>query len=61
MTDPEVRLYFAGYGVAEVNELKQLERSRREEIIGAVKAQNGVTIRQISRITGISKSVIDRI
>lgn len=61
MTDPEIRLYFAGCGIADISELKQLEKSRREEIIRAVKALNGVTIRQLSRITGISKSVIDRI
>ncbi len=33
MTDPEVRSYFAGHGVAYVNGLKQLEKSRREDII----------------------------
>lgn len=61
MTDPEVRMHFAGCGVADTDELKQLGKNRREEIIRAVKALNGVTIRQLSRITGISKSVIDRI
>jgi len=61
MTDQEVKLYFAGCGLVDINELKQLEKGQREDIIRTVKALNGVTIRQISRITGISKSVIDRI
>ena len=34
---------------------------KRDEIIKAIKSIDGVTVRQLSRITGISKSTIDRI
>jgi len=37
-----------------------MEKEQRDEIIRAVKLMDGVTIRQLSRITGMSKSVIDR-
>lgn len=60
VTDQEVRLYFVSCGLSNINDLKQLEINKRKEIIKAVKSINGVTIRQLSRITGISKSVIDR-
>ena len=61
VSDQEVRSYFAQNDVFNINELKQLEISKRNKIIGYVKSKKGVTIRQLSRITGISKSVIDRI
>ena len=42
------------------SELQQLHRDKRNEIIRKLKLIEGVTIGQLSRITGISKSVIDR-
>jgi predicted transcriptional regulator len=39
------------------------EKSRsgiRDNVVRMLKELNGVTVRQLSRITGISKSVIDR-
>jgi len=61
ISDQEVISYFAQYDIININELKKLEKSKRNKIIGAVKSKKGVTIRQLSRITGISKSVIERI
>lgn len=49
------------YSVSNINHLHQLDRQKRHEIIKAMKLLEGVTARQLSRVTGISKSTIDRI
>lgn len=61
LTDNEVRSYFSIFGILSVSELQQLDRNKRDDIIKKIKLIDGVTIRQLSRITGISKSVIDRV
>lgn len=61
VSDQAVISNLVGYGISSINELKKIEISKRNKIIRAVKVIDGVTIRQLSRITGISKSVIDRI
>lgn len=61
LADWEVSEYFRKCGVQKISELKQMETGKRNSIIKEIKAVNGVTIRQLSRITGVSKSVIDRI
>ena len=43
------------------SEIRQIEKRKRDDIIKNLKSIEGVTIRQLSRITGISKSVINRI
>jgi len=45
--------------IGNINELQRLEKSKRNTIIKEIKSIEGVTIRQLSRITGISKRVID--
>jgi putative transposase len=40
---------------------KQLEKKKRNNILKNLKSIKGVTIRQLSRVTGISKSLINRI
>lgn len=61
VSDSEVKEYFKEAGVMNPKELRQLEKSKRDEIIRELKLLNGVTIRQLSRMTGISKSAIDRV
>lgn len=61
VSDSEVREYVTRFGLFNINELQQLEKSRRNEVIRALKSIEGVTIRQLTRVTGISKSVIGRI
>ena len=41
--------------------LQRLQREQRDDVIRKMKDMQGVTIRQLARIAGISKSVIDRI
>ncbi len=60
LQDDEVRRHLEDRGVLSQSELQKMERSKRNEIIRALKATEGITIRQLSRVTGISKSVIDR-
>ena len=43
-----------------MSELQLLERARRDEYIKKLR-KHGLSIRQISRLTGISKSVIEKI
>jgi REP element-mobilizing transposase RayT len=61
MSDEEVINYFAQLGVASVSELRRLEKGQRDEIIREIKKVKGITIRQIARVTGIPKSIVDRI
>ncbi|MBM7573294.1 transposase [Aquibacillus albus] len=60
MSDSEVKNYLVNLGVNS-STLQQMDKQTRDAIILELKKLNGVTIRQISRITGISKSVIDRV
>lgn len=61
ITDSEVRAHFSRLGVSNISDLQKEEKNKRNELIREVKSIEGITIRQLSRITGISKSVIDRI
>ena len=61
LTDNAVNKYLAKLDVKSISELQQSEIKKRNEIIRELKAIEGVTIRQLARVTGISKSVIDRI
>lgn len=44
-----------------VSELQGIEQGKRDDMIRKLKEMRGVTVRQLARITGISKSVIDRV
>ena len=61
LSDNEIIENLAKFNVRNKSEIQQLEKSKRNEIIRELKSIEGITIRQLSRVTGISKSVIDRI
>jgi len=61
VTDQELLEHLKRYGIVSISEIQKLEKAKRDDIIKKMKRIEGVTIRQLSRITGISKSVIDRI
>ncbi len=61
VSDQEIWEYIHQLGVQNSSILQQMERDRRDAVISSLKRLNGVSVRQISRLTGISKSVIDRI
>lgn len=59
--DSEVRNYLRSLGIPNSSMLQQMDRETRDRIVAKLKELDGVTLRQLSRITGISKSVIGRI
>lgn len=61
VSDSELKERLAMLGVMNTSEFRQLEKGKRNELIRELKSIGGVTIRQISRVTGISKSVISSI
>lgn len=60
-TDDEVREYLKNLGVESSSSLQKMATAKRNEILSKLKKQKGVSVRQASRITGISKSLIQRI
>jgi putative transposase len=60
-TDAEVLKLLSLAGVPSISMLQQLDKSTRNQIIKEMKEIEGVSIRQLSRITGVSKSVIARV
>lgn len=61
LNDDEVLAYLKTLGVPDISTLQQMDISSRNDIIKKVKNLNAISLRQLSRITGISKSVIGRI
>ena len=61
LTDTEVLKKLYDMGISNTSELQKLEKSRRNDHIRALKKTRGISIRQISRVTGISKSIIERL
>ena len=62
VTDSEVRDYLCDeMGVTHVSLLQQMDKEKRDLILSRLKEMNGVSIRQLSRVTGVSRSVIDRV
>ncbi|MGJ9382072.1 transposase [Salipaludibacillus sp. CF4.18] len=60
-SDNQVREFLRAAGVKSNSMLQQMDMENRNAVVSTLKKRKGVSIRQISRITGISKSVIDRI
>lgn len=61
ISDSEVIEYLYKLGVSNISELQKMEKEKRDDILARLKELEGVTVRQLSRITGISKSIIYRI
>lgn len=61
LSDKDLMNYLKEEGITNISELQRLKKEERDDIIKKIKIMEGVTIRQLARITGISKSVIDRI
>lgn len=62
VTDSEVRDYLCDeMGVTHVSLLQQMDKEKRDLILSRLREINGVSIRQLSRVTGVSRSVIDRV
>ena len=59
MTDKETRNIIEKYANVNIpTELQNLEKIKRDEVVRKIKEVDGVSTRQIARLTGISQSVI---
>ncbi|MBM7662539.1 REP element-mobilizing transposase RayT [Bacillus mesophilus] len=61
LSDHEVRATLKNLGVTNIALLQQMEKEKRDEAIASLKDLKGISLRQLSRVTGISKSVIQRV
>ncbi|KMY51908.1 transposase [Peribacillus loiseleuriae] len=61
MSDREVREYLYKLGITNISVFQQMDKENRDAILVMLKELNGVTVRQLSRITGVAKSVIHRV
>lgn len=59
-TDSELVKYIITMGLDEVGELQSYSKEQRNAFIKTLKSLDGVTIRQVERVTGITRSVISR-
>ena len=48
-------------GIAIPAELQTMEKAKRDEILRQIKQNDGITTRQIVRLTGITQSVVVRV
>ncbi|WP_087974264.1 transposase [Oceanobacillus rekensis] len=60
-SDDEIREILFQLGIPNKSILQKMNRKNRNDILAKLKAMNGISLRQLSRITGISKSVIHRV
>lgn len=60
MPDSEVIEKLNEFGITTNSILQQMEKKDRDAMLATLKNLNGVTVKQLARITGISKSVIYR-
>ncbi|HLS08525.1 transposase [Lentibacillus sp.] len=59
--DQDVIRFLEEKGIPSRSKMQQMAKGERDALILELKKLEGVTIRQLARVTGISKSVIDRI
>ncbi|OAS87805.1 MULTISPECIES: helix-turn-helix domain-containing protein [Metabacillus] len=60
VSDSDDREYLNKLGIENISMLQKMEKGDRDRTLAILKELEGVTIRQLSRVTGISKSVIQR-
>lgn len=61
LSDNEVRTHMKEWGISHTSQLQNMDKENRNAILARLKKIEGVTLRQLARITGISKSVIQRV
>lgn len=61
VSDDEVKDYMRTCGIPNSSQLQHLKRAERDAFLAELKTIEGVTLSQLARITGISKSVIQRV
>jgi putative transposase len=61
VSDEEILKYLRKMGIVSISKLQQFSKEQRNDVLRSLKNRDGISIRQLARITGISKSVINRI
>lgn len=61
LTDSEVLNKIYDMGITNISEFQKLEKTIRNNLIKELKMTKGISIRQISRITGTSKGIVERV
>lgn len=61
LLDSDVIIKLPEFGIEHLSELQQLDKVKRNHIIRGLKRIEGVSLRQLSRVTGLSKSVINKL
>ena len=61
ISDQEILDEIKKHGINEPNQLHKLDKEKRNEIIKNMKKIEGVSIRKLSKLLGVSKSVVERI
>lgn len=61
LSDEEVKAHLRAMGISSNSVIQQMPREDRDTVLGKLKKTKGISVRQISRVTGVSKSVIGRI
>ncbi len=61
LSDQELIKILSKLDIVNINEIARLEKGQRDNVLKKIKGINGVKVRQISRLTGISRGVIDKI
>lgn len=60
VSDSELYDYFRKLGIDDISNLKQLDKTARRDVLKKLKLVDGITIRQLSRITGVSRGLISK-
>ena len=61
ITDEAIIVYLHRIGIESISAFQRYDKNERDQVLRQLKAIQGATVRQLARITGISKSVIDRV
>lgn len=61
ITDKEITVYLRSIGIESISAFQRYDKDERDQVLRRLKAIRGITVRQLARVTGVSKSVIDRI
>lgn len=60
LTDEEVREHIRKLGISNPSMFQIMDKDKRDHILNKLKSIEGITIRQLSRVTGLSRSIINR-
>lgn len=60
-SDNEIMDRIFSLGIKNISKLQQLDKKDRDKILKELKTIKGISIRQLARVTGISKSLIGRL